>query len=533
MDERMINNALDDSDNFSSDSFDDNDSDPIYCVENENNSDSQESSDDEDQIENQILPISNNSQSNWNTVTGTNQKNFNFTGNSGPLVILDEDIGPMDYFKLFLTDNIIELMVIETNRNAQQFLNTQTITRGSRFSFWQPINKNDMEKFMGLLMWMGLVKMTSIADYWSKAERYKNGVAPKIMSRNKFELILRFWHFEDNETADKTDRLYKVRKLLNMANDLVKNINKPGEIIAVDESMIPFRGRLKFRQYIPNKTHKYGVKFFKVCGTNGYTYKIIIYEGKQSKLGEALSETIVTSLCENYLNEGRTIVTDNFYTSVPLAETLLRQDTHLVGTLRKNRRFLPKTVIEKKLKKGEFVGLENNSGIVVSKFKDKRDIHLLSTRHQLNMTNTGKKNRNQEDILKPDIILFYNAGKAGIDISDQLASYCTPMRKMLVDKLLELKPTSLRVSNSEQPLENRFQRRQIIKHKLEETEEKCSRNRKKRNRCIECYTKFSNELGYKEALNKAKKVTTFCSLCPSKPSSKNSTAAGGGNSLAV
>lgn len=42
-------------------------------------------------------------------------------------------------------------------------------------------------------------------------------------------------------------------------------------------------------------------------------------------------------------------------------------------------------------------------------------------------------------------------------------------REVLVDKLLEFKPTSLRVSNSEQPLENRFQRRQIIKHKLEET----------------------------------------------------------------
>lgn len=60
----------------------------------------------------------------------------------------------MDYFKLFFTDEIIELMVIETNRNAQQFLNTQHITSGSRFSFWQPINKIDMENFMGLLMWM-------------------------------------------------------------------------------------------------------------------------------------------------------------------------------------------------------------------------------------------------------------------------------------------------------------------------------------------------------------------------------------------
>lgn len=213
----MINNALDDSDNFSSDSFDDSDRDPMYRVESDSDSDSHESSDDENP-EDQILPTSINNQSKWNPVTGTKQNNFNFTGNSGPLVILDEDIGPMDYFKLFFTDEIIELMVIETNRNAQQFLNTQRVSRGSRFSFWQPINKNDMEKFMGLLLWMGLVNMTSIADYWSKAERYKNSVASNTMSRNKFELILRFWHFEDNETADKADRLYKVRKLLNMAN---------------------------------------------------------------------------------------------------------------------------------------------------------------------------------------------------------------------------------------------------------------------------------------------------------------------------
>lgn len=123
--------------------------------------------------------------------------------------------------------------------------------------------------------------------------------------------------------------------------------------------MIPYRGRLKFRQYIPNKIHKYGVKCFKVCGSNGYTYKIIIYEGKQSIKGESLSETIVSDLCENYLNEGRTIVTDNFYTSVPLAEKMLSKNTHLVGTLRKNRRFLPKTVIEKKkLRKEKYLVLK-------------------------------------------------------------------------------------------------------------------------------------------------------------------------------
>ncbi|KAL4143907.1 hypothetical protein QTP88_006161 [Uroleucon formosanum] len=456
---------------------------------------------------------------------------INFIGNYGPLVILDEVSEPIDFFKLFLTDEIIQLMVIETNRNTQQLLSSQRISRRSRFSSWEPVTKDDIEHFLGLLLWMGLVKMPSLSDYWNRAEH-------------------------------KTDRLYKIRKLLNMANDRFKNVHQPGEIIAVDESMIPYRGRLQFRQYIPNKTHKYGVKFFKACGSNGYTYKIIIYEGKQSIKGESLTETIVSDLCENYLNEGRTIVTDNFYTPVPLAEKMLSKNTHLVGTLRKNRRFLPKTVIGKKIKKGEIFGLENNSGIVISKFKDKRDIYLLSTRHLLGTSITGKKTRNHEDIIKPDVILFYNAGKAGIDLSDQLASYCTPMRKsirwyhkvateiilntfvvnaqimynqhkfqkklsirqfreLIVDKLLKLEPssrTTVSQTSATQKLgENRLHRRLALKHKLEETEDKCHRNRKIRRRCTECYKNYSAELGYKEAINKAKKVTTFCSICPSKP----------------
>jgi len=68
-----------------------------------------------------------------------------------------------------------------------------------------------MEKCLGLLLRMRLVKLLSLADYWNKAELYQNSVVSKTMSRNKFELILRFWHFENNETENKTDRLYKIR----------------------------------------------------------------------------------------------------------------------------------------------------------------------------------------------------------------------------------------------------------------------------------------------------------------------------------
>lgn len=450
---------------------------------------------------------------------------------------------PYDYFKLFLTDDILNCMVLETNRNAEQYLKSIRLSRSSRFHSWEPIVLEDMTKFIGLLLWMGVVKYPNIADYWSKAERYENSVAPKIMSRNKFELILRFWHFADNETSDKSDRLYKIRNILDKINFNFEHLLTPGEIIAVDESMIPFRGRLKFRQYIPSKRHKYGVKLFKICDVNGFTYKIIIYEGKQSISGQSLGETILLSLCEKYLEKGRTVVTDNFYTSVPLAKQLLKKKTHLVGTLRKNRRYLPKEVITKKIKKGEIFGKEDDNDIVVSKFNDKRDIFLLSTRYKLDIIDTGKQSRKKESILKPDVILFYNAGKAGIDLSDQLASYSTPVRKSirwyhkvmteillntsvinaqimynmkhydskmnvkqfresLIDKMLNLRPTSRKLAQQmtvpNTPKSTGNQRRSAApKHKIEETEEKCPRNRKLRKRCSECYKKISQEKGFR------------------------------------
>ncbi|KAH1015717.1 hypothetical protein HUJ04_007059 [Dendroctonus ponderosae] len=36
------------------------------------------------------------------------------------------------------------------------------------------------------------------------------------------------------------------------------------KVVEVDETMIPFRGRLKFRQYNPSKAHRYDIKVFKV-----------------------------------------------------------------------------------------------------------------------------------------------------------------------------------------------------------------------------------------------------------------------------
>lgn len=102
---------------------------------------------------------------------------------------------------------------------------------------------------------MGLVKMENLRDYWSKSPLYDIALPRQQMSRNRFEILLAMWHFADNTEAN-GNRLHKIENILNMSIKKFKEAFTPGEEVCIDESVIPFRGRLVFRTYNPRKRHK-------------------------------------------------------------------------------------------------------------------------------------------------------------------------------------------------------------------------------------------------------------------------------------
>jgi len=140
------------------------------------------------------------------------------------------------------------------------------------------------------------------------------------MSRNRFELLLRFLHFTNNQTANTNDRLYKIRELFDILNQNFSKYYDLDEDICINESLVPFRGRIKFRQFFKQKRHKYGIKVFKLCSGQGYTYKFEIYLGKNLNAPCVTPTNIVMNICHNILHRGHTIYTDNWYTSINLAE---------------------------------------------------------------------------------------------------------------------------------------------------------------------------------------------------------------------
>lgn len=138
------------------------------------------------------------------------------------------------------------------------------------------------------------------------------------------------------------------------------------------------------------------------------------------------TEAIVMRLMKPYLIKGHELFMDNFYNSFELSEKLLRLKTHTNGTLRPNRKSNPKKFVKKKMKKGEHFWVRRKQ-VYVSKWKDKRDVLVITTRNHPQMVSV--RNRYGKEQMKPKEVASYNDHMSGIDRCDQMtATYSTPRK---------------------------------------------------------------------------------------------------------
>ena len=72
------------------------------------------------------------------------------------------------------------------------------------------------------------------------------------MSRNRFQVILRFLHFSDGP-QDRDDCIFRVRPILDYLVNKWQEMFQPDQEISVDEGTLLWRGRLSFRVYNPLK----------------------------------------------------------------------------------------------------------------------------------------------------------------------------------------------------------------------------------------------------------------------------------------
>ncbi|GFQ75864.1 piggyBac transposable element-derived protein 4 [Trichonephila clavata] len=161
-----------------------------------------------------------------------------------------------DFFKLMFTDEILSVLVEETNRYAFDVLNLhgETSDKRNHESSWKPTNKNEILKFLGLILLMGHIEKYSIQDHWTTNNLMETPFFKEVRPRYRFLMILKFLHFSDNslkEIRDSPtyDRLWKMRKIFDCFNRTFKEVYDPTENSSFDEVIIKFKGRVLFKQH--------------------------------------------------------------------------------------------------------------------------------------------------------------------------------------------------------------------------------------------------------------------------------------------
>ncbi|XP_070778935.1 piggyBac transposable element-derived protein 3-like [Enoplosus armatus] len=337
---------------------------------------------------------------------------------------------PFQYFQTLFTVEMIKYITEQTNLYSAQELGDPIST-----------SPEEIEKFLAMLLFMGVVSFPAIDDYWHHELRFS--VIADIMPRRRLKLLRRFIHFNDTQQCDGTpDRFYKIRPLFDMLRQQCLLIPSTYQH-SVDEVMVAYKGTRagSLRQYIANKPDKWGR-----ASSSGIIHDFLLYQGASTFFNVALTEQeealllgakLVTTLCKTITLPRLSVVfCDNYFISFDLVQNLHENlGIRCIGTVRSNRMGGATLKTDKELMKegrGAF-DYRSAEGLLAVKWFDNKCVSLLSSAAGITPLSSVKrwsKDANTKIAVPcPSLIPAYNQHMGGTDLSDMLVHmYKTPAK---------------------------------------------------------------------------------------------------------
>ena len=286
---------------------------------------------------------------------------------------------------LFINDQDFESWAEQTNIYADQQLK---VAPAARMQGWMPTFRDEVKQFIGLVLAIEIVDKPLLDDYWSTDAMTFTPLFGSTMPTDRFFNILSNFHLNDSinyvpRGGENFDPLFKVRPLYDVTRRRFLEVYTPFQYISVDEGMVPWKGRLSFRQYLPNTPDKFGMKLYILCdSTNGYLSLFDVYTGADYEPNPDREEfedleghtfQVVKGLMRraSVLGKGYMLFVDNYYTSPILFDALFAEDTMAVGTARLNRREMPKVLKDTKLTRGQAV-FRQKENLTAGKWREKK-----------------------------------------------------------------------------------------------------------------------------------------------------------------
>lgn len=208
---------------------------------------------------------------------------------------------PIDFFELFFTEELLDLITHFTNQRATALRITGGEgTNGSHRKAWKNCTKQELKAYIALLIHMGITKAPSYPFYWIQDPKFRIDGIASLMKRDRFLQLKRCLFFSENDLDD-SDKINRIRPIFNILAEKCEKFWIPYENLSLDESMVGYKGKHSGKVYIPTKPIRNGFKIFVLSSFEGYVLKFI----PSFLFGDKTTvEQIVFSLVSGYEGKG-------------------------------------------------------------------------------------------------------------------------------------------------------------------------------------------------------------------------------------
>lgn len=343
---------------------------------------------------------------------------------------------PWEIFSLFYDQAMKDFIIEQTLLYAGQ-KNDHSFT----------IDRIDLDKFMGVFMISGYHKVLREEDMWNRESDLGIDIVFDNISRASFRDIKKYIHFADNlqDTATITDKMWKVRPLLDAVNHRLIQFGCFCKHCSGDEQMLPYYGIHSCKQFIRGKPKRFGYKSWSLCCEHGYPFTFDIYQGKGDDTDDfddpthgniGMGGRVIAKLVSKVMDEPQfhDLYIDNFFTSYALLRTLADKDLKCTGTLRQNR--LPASPLPSKARvdkepRGTFHHASDGEVCCVT-WKDNAVV-LIGSNYDTSLpsvTVDRRKKGGSTSFQQPKMVSNYNKYMGGVDLVDRhISNLRSAMRK--------------------------------------------------------------------------------------------------------
>lgn len=211
------------------------------------------------------------------------------------------------------------------------------LTNAAGGAAWTPTDSYELLAFIGLHIYMGIDSLPERRMYWEADTRHTT--VASVLSRDRFESITRYLSVSEPVPAAAPRNPFTfVRAFIASLNHSFPRHWNPGRHIALDESMVSFRGRSDIKQFVPGKPHPHGYKIWVLANEN-YMLQLQLYEGKAAA-GPSIHD-MVLQLTQLYRHNNHVLYIDTLFSSPTLVASLFNVGIRVCGSVKRNRIGMP------------------------------------------------------------------------------------------------------------------------------------------------------------------------------------------------